>query len=201
MRLLVVRHAVTDWNQAGRLQGRTDIDLNAEAVRQAMALAGRLRPENISRILSSPMRRAVRTALPIAESHGLSLETSEDLQEADMGLWEGLTWDEVRARYADQLAERDRVGPGYKGHKGESILEVMARAGQFLKVLRKESAGKTVLVVTHASPARHLIGHATGDPEHHRLKLGNTSLNVLDLSVTPARVEVLDDLSHLACFC
>ena len=197
MRLVVVRHAVTDWNQAGRLQGRTDIELNAEGVRQAMALAGRLRPENIARILTSPMRRAMRTALPIAESHALTLETSEDLQEADMGLWEGLTFDEVRARYADQLAERDRVGPGYKGHRGESILEVRARAGRLLESLRKAAAGKTVLVVTHASPARHLIGHATGNPEHHRLKLGNTSLTILDLSVTPARVELLDDLSHL----
>ena len=198
MRLLVVRHAVTDWNQAGRLQGRTDIGLNAEGVRQAMALSARLRPENISRILSSPMRRAVRTVLPIAESHALALETSEDLQEADMGLWEGLTWDEVRARHADQITERDRVGPAYKGHRGESILEVMARAGRFLEALRNEAAGKTVLVVTHASPARHLIGHATGNPEHHRLRLENTALSILDLTTAPTRVEILGDLRHLA---
>ena len=197
MRLIVVRHGVTDWNLAGRLQGRTDIDLNADGVRQIRALGRRLATLRIDRLFASPMRRATRTAMAIGEAHGRPLEVVDDLHEAHMGLWEGLTWDEIRAKYPDQLAARDQAGRGYKGHGGESIAEVSDRAGRFLERLKREAAGLTACVVTHAAPGRHLIAHATGDPAHHQLKLRNASLTILQLGESGATVDCLDDVGHL----
>ncbi len=191
MRLVVVRHGVTDWNVTGRMQGRTDIPLNAEGRRQAEAVGRRLASEPIARILSSPMSRALGTALPIASAHGLVPEVREDLHEAHMGLWEGLTWEEVAAQYSHQLAERDRVGPGYKGHEGESVLEVAARAADLL--MRIRDLPGTTCVVTHASPARHLIAALTGEREHWKLRLRNVSVSILE----DARLLCLDDVSHL----
>ena len=151
MRLLVVRHGVTDWNIQGRLQGRTDIDLNAEGLRQARALAARLKAEPLDRLFSSPMLRASRTAQAVAEAKGLAVETDAVLNEADMGLWEGLTWEEIAARHPEQLKERSRIGLSYKGHGGESVLEVSVRIGRFWERLRREAPGLTVCAVTHAS--------------------------------------------------
>ena len=197
MRLLIARHGVTDWNVQGRLQGRTDIDLNAEGIRQARALASRLRPERIARLFSSPTRRATRTAMPIAEGHGLSLEIDEDLHEGHMGLWEGLTWEEVAARYPQHLRDRDRVGPSYKGHEGESILEVAARARCFFERMQGEAPESAICVVTHAALARHLIVHAMGDDSHLNLRLQNTSLSIVTVEGGVPRLECLDDISHL----
>ena len=197
MRLLIARHAVTDWNVQGRLQGRTDIDLNTEGIRQALALAGRLRAERIDRLFSSPTRRATRTAMPVAETHGLTLEIDEDLHEGHMGLWEGLTWEEVAARYPGQILERDRTGPSWKGHEGESILEVAARARRFLDRLKAQAPDATVCVVTHAALARHLIVRAMGDDAHLKLRLRNTALSIVSIQGGVPRLECLDDVRHL----
>lgn len=196
MRLVIVRHGVTDWNAGGRLQGRTDIPLNEEGSRQAEAIARRLAGYGLDRILSSPMRRAMETARPAARTTGLPLEVLETLVEADMGLWEGLTWEEIRTRYPALLAERDRVGLSYKGHGGESVLEVMARSRGILEQLKRECAGKTVCVVTHASPARHLVAAATLDPEHRKLRMRNASVSILRIGAA-VEVECLDDVTHL----
>lgn len=198
MRLLVVRHGVTDWNVQGRLQGRTDVALNPEGLRQAEALMVRLRGEPIARLLSSPTRRAMATAAPLAAARGLRIETDEDLHEGHMGLWEGLTWEEIRVRYPDQLAERERVGPSYRGHGGESILDVAARAARAFERIQA-GGGACVAVVTHAALARHLIVHATRDDRHLALRLRNTAVSELEIPVAgaPARLRLLDDLSHL----
>jgi broad specificity phosphatase PhoE len=197
MRLLIARHAVTDWNVQGRLQGRTDIDLNAKGIRQAGALAVRLGPERIDRLFSSPTRRATGTAMPIAGTHSLSLEIDENLHEGHMGLWEGLTWEEIAARYPGQILDRDRVGPSYKGHEGESILEVAARARRFYDRLRAEVPDAAVCIVTHAALARQLIVHAMGDDSHLKLRLRNASLSIVSIEAGIPRLECLDDVSHL----
>ncbi len=191
MRLVVVRHGVTDWNVQGRLQGRTDIPLNADGIRQAVAVARRLASERLARVLSSPMARALATAQPIAAAQGLTPEVREDLHEAHMGLWEGLTWEEVATRYPHHLPERDRVGPSYKGHAGESVAEVAARAAGVLEAIR--GLPGTTCVVTHAAPGRHLIVAAAGNPEHMKLRLQNTSVSIVE----DGRIVCLDDVSHL----
>ncbi len=197
MRLIVVRHGVTDWNVQGRLQGRTDIDLNTEGIRQALRPGERLRAERLTRVFASPMRRATRTAMRIAEAHHLPVETDEALHEAHMGLWEGLTWEEVRSRYPHLLQERDRIGPSYKGHQGESVLEVTARSVGFLNRIRKEAGEAPVCIVTHASPGRQLILAALGeqgkDPARP-IRLRNASVSIVD----GARLVCLDDVGHLS---
>ena len=191
MRLVVVRHGVTDWNLEGRMQGRTDIPLNAQGLVQAKAAARRLAAERLDRILSSPMSRALGTALPIASAHGLTPEVREDLHEAHMGFWEGMTWEEIGVKYPHLLAERDRQGPSYKGHGGESVLEVAARAQGVWEAVRALEG--TTCVVTHAAPGRHLIAAAAADPGHIRLRLRNASVSVVE----DGRVLCLDDVGHL----
>lgn len=99
LRLYVVRHGRTALNAAGRLRGRNDVGLDpvgrCEADRLAVALAG----AELARVVSSPLRRAVETATPIARVHGLAVELDDDLLDRDYGEWEGHPAAEVRARY------------------------------------------------------------------------------------------------------
>jgi 2,3-bisphosphoglycerate-dependent phosphoglycerate mutase len=65
-RISLVRHGVTDWNYAGRVQGRSDIPLAPEGERQTAATAERLTTESWDAVYSSPLQRAYQTALAIA---------------------------------------------------------------------------------------------------------------------------------------
>ena len=62
MRLLLTRHGQTDWNVQGKAQGRTDTELNSTGIEQAKRLAEKIKNYNIDIIISSPLKRARKTA-------------------------------------------------------------------------------------------------------------------------------------------
>ena len=89
-KILLVRHGETDWNKTDLVIGRrTDMDLNETGRAQAEALAASLRDEPLDAVYVSPMKRAVQTARPTAEDHGLPLITAPALIEMDYGIFEG----------------------------------------------------------------------------------------------------------------
>ena len=91
VKILLVRHGETDWNLAGRFQGRSDVPLNQKGVEQANALASALRKESLAAIYSSPLVRAKETARLIKVFHPSSpLFEDEGLVEMDLGEFEGI---------------------------------------------------------------------------------------------------------------
>lgn len=62
MKILVVRHGLTDWNVERRIQGRTDVPLNQEGIKQAYVAKEKLKEEKIDLMVSSPLKRAKQTA-------------------------------------------------------------------------------------------------------------------------------------------
>jgi broad specificity phosphatase PhoE len=93
-RIVLVRHAATSWSRSGRHTGRTDVPLDEDGVRDAKALETRLAGLQPSRVLVSPLLRAVATC----ELAGLSDQAEIDptLMEWDYGDYEGLTTPEIR---------------------------------------------------------------------------------------------------------
>ncbi len=88
---LYLRHGETDWNVARRMQGTTDVPLNATGLAQAQAARERLRGEAIATIVSSPLRRAYDTARIVNEAHGREIVVLDDLRECGFGPREGGT--------------------------------------------------------------------------------------------------------------
>ena len=84
-----LRHGETDWNAAGRSQGRTDVPLNATGVTQAHAAASLLLNRGIASIVSSPLSRARDTAGVVAAAIGLPVTVVAALQEVSFGVNEG----------------------------------------------------------------------------------------------------------------
>src|SRR5690606_174542 len=98
----LIRHGLTDWNKAGKMQGQTDIPLNEEGKRQARALAVYLQQERWrwDRISSSDLQRASATARIISDVLGLGdVHLDPLLRERGFGLAEGMTVAERQAKY------------------------------------------------------------------------------------------------------
>lgn len=141
--LLVVRHAQSVWNLEGRWQGHADPPLSAEGAAQARAAAAAL--TGVERIVTSDLVRARATAEIIAET----LDTRPVIvdarwRERDIGLWQGLTTQEIHAQYPGDLA----VGEYPPGWEGDESLS--SRALEAINALAEGADGGEVLVVTHA---------------------------------------------------
>lgn len=100
----LIRHGETDWNKTGLIQGHTDIELNAEGRSQAAELSLFLKDLNIKNIVSSDLKRAVKTtelALP-----GRKFQTDARLREVFLGQAEGTERDKMRQSYGNELIDR-----------------------------------------------------------------------------------------------
>lgn len=95
-RFIFLRHGQTDWNAQGRIQGHTDIPLNATGIAQAQAAARRLAGCGIERIATSPLARARRTAEIVAAALGAPLLLEPGLKERAFGAFEGQIVAEVK---------------------------------------------------------------------------------------------------------
>jgi broad specificity phosphatase PhoE len=198
LRLLLVRHGVTDWNAARRYQGHTDTPLNDEGRRQAHLLAHTLAGETVSRLYASDLKRAAETAAVIAEALGVHVESTKALREMRFGVLEGRTWAEAHASdpemLAAWLADRDSPPPG-----GETQTAFTARVADFLACIRREHDGETVLIVAHGGPLKEIIRLALDLPPEKRwaFRLDNTGLSELHLYDDTAILVRLNVTSHL----
>jgi probable phosphoglycerate mutase len=150
-RLLALRHAATDWNEAGLLQGRAERGLSAAG--RAAAAAWRL-PSFAAgwTLLASPLRRAQETAALL----GPQVVTEPALIEMSWGAWEGHSPAELRRDDPRFTAEETR-GLDFTPPGGESPRQVAARLAPWLAGLERDS-----VAVTHKGVLRALLHLATG---------------------------------------
>jgi len=163
VKIYVARHGETGWNRAGRYQGRRESDLTELGSAQAVALAGRLAEEApaVTRIVSSPLRRCVETARPLADRLGLAVESDERLIEIAHGTWEGRLRAEIERNDAETM-RKWRQDPSHVAFvDGETLSQVRERWRAFASELRGEG---TIAVFTHDVVVRLAILDANGLP-------------------------------------
>jgi probable phosphoglycerate mutase len=162
--LFLVRHGETDWNAAGRWQGQTDVPLNPRGREQAREVAGRLRSVGLAAIASSDLLRARTTAEIVASELGLAVSHLDAaLRERRFGCFEGLTREEVVARFPEAWA-RYLADPGPAPPGGESREELLGRLLPAVVSAAVRLPGP-VLVVMHGGAMRALLAeHVSGIP-------------------------------------
>lgn len=149
-RICLVRHGETPWNAERRIQGQTDIELNAHGRRQAHAAGRWLRDEGASALYSSDLLRAWQTAQAVGADCGLAPRLAPELRERRYGIFEGLTYDEAKVAHPEAYARFERRDPGYAfPGDGESLEDLHARVSGRLREIAALHVGETVLVVTH----------------------------------------------------
>lgn len=195
-KVFLVRHGATDWNLEKRAQGHADIDLNDSGHKQAAAVATELAHQALVAVYSSDLKRARDTAGPIAAAHGLELRFDPDLREIDQGEWEGLTTDEIKARWPDLWGPSRHYSarPG-----GESPQQVKERSLMALKRIVAAHPGGEVAIVSHGGTIRWLSAEALGydDYRSRRIRgLGNGAVVCLDATIDGDKL-VLGNLTRL----
>jgi broad specificity phosphatase PhoE len=151
MELICVRHGRTAWNADRRFQGQTDIPLDDEGLAQAQALAAHLRAEHFDRALASDLARARTTAETICAERPIDVEFTPLLREMHFGLWEGLTWAEIVARWPELEAKNDKAPMYYTAEGGESWDALCERVDGFLRAATdRMGPDERALIVSHA---------------------------------------------------
>jgi ribonuclease H / adenosylcobalamin/alpha-ribazole phosphatase len=200
-RLLMLRHAQTEYSAQGRYSGRADLPLTELGERHAAAAAARLATiGGVVAVASSPLLRARQTARPVADALDVPLTIHDGLIEASFGAWEGLTFAEARDRDPDLhtrwLTDTSVAPPG-----GESMDAVYSRVRQVRNHLIAEYGAATLIVVSHVTPIKSLLRMAldAGPSLLHRVHLDIASLSAAEFYLDgPALVRLVNDTSHLS---
>ena len=160
-RVVAVRHGETDWNRTGRMQGWAPVELNDTGREQATAAAAWLADRyDVDRVVTSDLPRARETADHIAAAVDAPLTATPAWRERDLGVYQGLPYDEVAARFPEfGLDETAYRAADRTPESGESLREMADRVTAAFDGLAGDG---TVLVVAHGGPLCALLGHVKG---------------------------------------
>lgn len=204
MDLYITRHGETEWNLEGRLQGRLDSPLTELGVNQARALGLKLRDEGIELIISSPSKRAVKTAEIINEYLNLSIKTDSGLLEMDLGSWQGLNSEEIKETSIENFDffwnDPSRFNSDMTS--GESFEDIISRVSNSLEniILNYKNKYNKILIIGHGLVLKSIYLYIEKKPLKDFWKgefMKQTNLNILRVTNNKKYFILKGDTSHL----
>ena len=200
-RFCLVRHGETDWNAARRLQGYTDIPLNARGFSQAIQIAKILKNSNFQFdvLYTSDLQRAKQTANAIEGLYAVSAITHSSLKERHLGALQGLTINEAPLLEPELWEIHLSRDIHHELRGGESILQFANRIKTALGDIQEKHAGKTILVVSHGGALDMMYRIASNQAldAERAVAVPNASLNWISYDGSNWKVDGWADTSHL----
>ncbi len=181
-RLFLARHGEVANHHELRFNGHFDVDITDRGVEQMKRLAGFLVEREIDAIYSSDLQRAYKGAEIIAGRLGIEYEKVPSLREVNLGRWEGLNMEEVRARYPDEAKFRFRDLAHYRVKGGENLLDLNERVMPAINELIKKHTGKNIFVIAHGGVNRAILCNVLHLPltQFFRIEQDYGCLNIID---------------------
>ena len=214
LRLVLVRHGLSSFNEKGLIQGRTDHSfLTEKGYEQALNSGEALSDINFEKIYSSPLKRAAETAKTIQKN--LKGENNiiydRNLLEVDLGSWSGLTINEIKNKYPENYLLWKNDPENLKLVNNDNLIyqpiqELYKQANDFIKNIfntYSEKKEANILVIGHNAILRCLILLLIGRPPKgfRKIKLDNASFSILNImkqqNSYKTQVECLNQTSHL----
>ncbi len=149
MTLYLVQCGQTDWQAGGRLQGRLSLPLSAVGQEQCSLAARRLAEVELAAVYCPPCEACQQTARAIAADHrGCKVRKETGLVEVDLGLWQGMTTEEIKRRhprvYKQWLDDPGSVTPP----EGEGFQDALERTSAAVgRIVRRHDVSNAALVV------------------------------------------------------
>lgn len=198
--IILVRHGQTEWNRNERFRGRADIPLNQTGLEQAEAtgvsIAARWQPVAI---YASPLSRAMQTAQATARYFELPVQPLIGLIDIDYSQWQGLSPDEARERWPEQvdnwyMAPEKALIPG-----GETLQDLRTRLMATLNQICKKHPDETIMLVGHTVVNRiMLLGVlGLGNERFWRIRQDTCAINIIEWDGNDFTLVFLNDTCHL----
>ena len=192
-RIFFIRHGLTDWNAAARLQGSTDIPLNDIGRRQARGNGFKLQDLIGDAagydFVAGPLSRTVETMRLVRTSMGLEpddFRRDPELVEVGFGDWEGKRWVELRESDPAGVEAYLAAPLNFAPPNGEGYGGAHDRAVRWL-----ESVTQDTVVVSHGGISRVLRGYLLGMPEPEIVQLKVPQDKVMEIVRTPDLQDVV----------
>lgn len=158
--IYLARHGETEYNRRNQIQGRgIDISLNDTGQQQAKAIAEHLRDISFGNVFSSSLKRSRETAAIIASEYAIGVESHEDLDEMDFGIYEGRPISEIEDDLKSLHQNWKSGNVDYASEQGESPTAVLKRAGGRIELIIREHDNANLLFILHGRLIRILVSN------------------------------------------
>jgi alpha-ribazole phosphatase len=193
-RVYLVRHGQVADGHTDKYHGNNDIGLSDKGVRQFEDLAAQLAGLPLAGIYASNLTRTQTGAAIISRGRDLEPQIIPEFREIHFGVWEGLSFTEIAARYPAELEARFRDLTGFRIPGGESLLDVSSRVLPRLDDLIAQHVEQAFIIVAHAGVNRVILSQALGLPLDHLFRLDQNygCLNIIDYFPDMAVVRLLN---------
>ena len=197
--LCLIRHGETAWNAEGRVQGQLDIPLNEVGHRQARAVAAALGAEDFDAVYSSDLSRVTQTAAPTAAKLCLTPQLDARLRERHYGMFERLTYVEVKEKHPEEYARFRDKDLDYDFRSGESLRTFNARSMEVVAEIAARHAGERVLVFTHGGVLEmvHRFARGIGLQAARDFEIPNAAINRVEVEGELWKILAWAEKAHL----
>ncbi len=191
--LYLVRHGETEGSEVKRYKGSIDVPLSEKGIRQMEQVAKYLNRSyksyntynGLKAVYCSPLIRALKSAEIVAEPHGLKPIEIPDLRERSFGIWEGMSFNEIKDKYPEEFEAWAGNPLKYSPMGGESTLEVRDRVIIALnKILNDHNSqgAINIAIVAHGGVNRIILCHIMGIPLENifRIEQDNAAVNIIE---------------------
>ena len=201
-RCYLVRHAQTEWNRENRLQGHSDQPLSSFGKAQAKRLAGWFASHHLEGLFTSSLQRSLQTAWTIANGNGHRLKpvVDPDLAEMHLGLWEGLTPEEIDGQFQGAYQQWKLRPSSVSIPRAEVLDDFRARTRRALERIAGSFTGGACVVVTHGGVIASMLAEildADYDTMLKNLRLDNAGISVLEWDGATPHVLWINATDHL----
>ncbi len=180
-KIYFVRHGQTDANVKKQYCGQTDVDLNRKGLKDAASIAKVLKSASIDAIISSDMKRTMKTAELINQYHQLKIELMPEFREINFGRFENLTFEEIGSKYPEEKEKMIQEKINYNFLEGESLTQLHLRVMKAFNKLLEEKANENLLIVSHGGVIRMILTEIlSGDINNYwSIEVDNTRISTI----------------------
>ncbi len=184
-RLYLIRHGETEGADKKRYKGHIDVPLSENGIKQMERLAEYISAKATSKlsvVYCSDLSRAIKSAEIIAEPHSIKPVVFKDLRERNFGIWEGMTFDEIKEKYPEEFNVWANNPLKFSPMQGESTIEVKERALKVFSEIIEKHKGQCIAIVAHGGINRIILCHLLGIPLENifRIEQDFAAVNIIE---------------------
>jgi broad specificity phosphatase PhoE len=148
LEIALIRPGSSDYDSQGRIQGNLELPLNAAGTAEVAAMSAELRGHGLSLIYSANAQPAIESAESLAASLSIKCKKLDKLDNVNMGLWQGMQFDEVRFKHPSCFQPWEELSENVCPPEGETLGEARERLVDALeRIVKKHTTGAVGLVL------------------------------------------------------